>query len=246
MFNRIPFTDDIQGTKAADYLYNTLGLTQIAVMHDGDAYGQGLAEKVREVFELLGGTVVAFEPITPGEADYSSVLNAIAAQSPQAIYYGGYDAEGAVIKNQMAVAGMPDTIFFSDDGVFGSNFLDLTGPNGEGAYAASALPPESEARTAFETKFEAAYGRKAGSLSTFSWHGYDIVSALVYAIQEVTIVGDDGNLYIPREALVAAVRGLSGFTGVTGDITCNETGECNTAGPTFFIVQDGEWVIPTQ
>ena len=47
---------------------------------------------------------------------------------------------------------------------------------------------------------------------------------------------------VPREALVAGVRGLVGYQGLTGDISCNESGECNTAGPTFFIVEDGAWV----
>ena len=49
-------------------------------------------------------------------------------------------------------------------------------------------------------------------------------------------------LYVPRGALVNAVRKMKNFVSITGDITCNEIGECNTAGPTFYIVQNGEWV----
>jgi len=79
--------------------------------------------------------------------------------------------------------------------------------------------------------------------SSYTWHGYDAVNALIAAIKEVAILSDDGNLYIPREALIQAVRNLSGFQGVTGDITCNESGECNTSGPTFFVVENGEWVV---
>jgi len=86
------------------------------------------------------------------------------------------------------------------------------------------------------------YGEEAGSLSTFSWHGYDVVSALVSAIKGVAVKAGDGNLYIPREALVQAVGGLSGYGGLTGDITCSG-GECNTAGPTFLFVEAGEWVL---
>jgi len=58
----------------------------------------------------------------------------------------------------------------------------------------------------------------------------------------VAIVGEDGNLYVPREALVTAVRSLTGFQGLTGEITCSEVGECNATGPTFFVVEDGAWV----
>ena len=241
IFNRIPFTDDIQGTNAAQYLYETLGLTKLAVMHDGDAYGKGLAEKVQEVFTELGGEVVAFEAITPGETDYSAVLTDISARGPEGIFYGGYYSEAAVIASNMPVAGLSDVVLFSDDGSFGASFIELAGDQAEGVYATSALPPSSPERDAFDALFEETYGSVPGELSTFTWHGWDVVNALIYAINQVAVLGDDGSLYIPRQALVDAVNNLSGFEGLTGTISCSD-GECNTAGPTFFIVQDGEWV----
>jgi branched-chain amino acid transport system substrate-binding protein len=186
--------------------------------------------------------VVAFEAIAKGEADYSGPLNKVSALKPEAVFYGGYQGEAAVLKNQMATAGLENAIFFSDDGTYGTKFLELTGPNGEGAYATSAVPPVSPERDAFEAAYLAEYGQKAGELSTFTWHGYDIVAALISAIRQTALKSSDGNLYIPREALVKAVRGLAGYQGLTGEITCNAEGECNTAGPTFFVVKDGQWV----
>lgn len=242
VFNRIAFTDDVQGTNIANYLYDKLGKRSLAILHDGDAYGMGLAEKVREVFTAKGGRVVAFEAITKGESDYTAPLNKVAALKPDALFYGGYVAEAAVIKNQMATVGLGDVVFFSDDGAFGAKFLELTGEKGEGAYATSAVPPSSKEKDAFDAAYEAAYGVKPGELSTFTWHGYDIVAALIEAVKQTAIEGEDGNLYVPREKLVKAVRGLSGFRGLTGVITCNESGECNTAGPTFFVVRNGTWV----
>ena len=242
VFNRIAFTDDIQGTRAAEYLFNQLGVTRIAIMHDGDAYGQGLAETVRRVFTELGGEVVAFQAVTVGETDYSAPLTEIAAFAPEAIYFGGYYPEASVIANNMPVAGLTDTILFSDDGTFGSTFIELAGENAEGAYATSALPPASEAVDAFTQAYLDAYGVEPGALSTFTWHGYDVACALSTVIANVAVEGPDGNVYISREAMVAGVRNLTGFQGLTGEITCNESGECNTAGPTFFQVQNGEWV----
>jgi len=242
VFNRIPFTDDVQGTNAAEYLYNVLGVKKLALMHDGDAYGQGLAEKVQTVFTELGGEVVAFQAITAGETDYTAPLTDIGAQSPDAIYYGGYYPEAAVIANNMPVAGLTDVILFSDDGTFGTTFLELAGENAEGVYATSGLPPASEAKDKFETDYTTKYGTAPGELSTFTWHGYDIVAALITVINQVALLGDDGNLYVPREAMVAGVRALSGYQGLTGEITCSEVGECNATGPTFFVVENGAWV----
>lgn len=242
VFNRIAFTDAVQGEFAADYLYNKLGLTKIAVMHDGGAYGQGLADVVNVKFAELGGEVVAYEAITPGEVDYTATLSAIAANAPQAVYFGGYVAEGVVLANQMAQSGLGDAVFFGCDGTFGAEFIEKTGANGEGAYAASVIPPESQEKIDFDAQYLEEFGVPAGSLSPYTWSGHDAAAALIAQIRAVAVEGGDGNLYIPRGALVAAVRGMSGFSSITGDITCNAVGECNTAGPTFYVVENGEWV----
>lgn len=245
IFNRIPFTDDIQGTNAGNYLYETLGITKLAVLHDGDAYGKGLAEKVMQVFGLAGGEVVAFEALTPGETDYSAVLTDVEAKGPEAIFFGGYYPEAAVIANNMPVVGLTDVVLFSDDGTFGVSFIELAGDQAEGAYATSALPPSSPEEEAFSALFEGTFGDLPGSLSTFSWHGWDVVNALISAIRQTAVLSDDGNLYVHRDSLVDAVNFLTGFQGLTGVISCTR-GECNTAGPTFFIVQNGEWVEATK
>ena len=112
VFNRLVFTDAAQGKFAAEYLYDDLGFKRVAVMHDGQAYGQGLAQVVNDEFTALGGEVTDFQTITPGESDYSAPLAAIAANSPEALYYGGYVQEAVVLVNGMKSAGLTDTIFF--------------------------------------------------------------------------------------------------------------------------------------
>ncbi|HLV44369.1 MAG TPA: branched-chain amino acid ABC transporter substrate-binding protein [Aggregatilineales bacterium] len=243
VFNRIAFTDQVQGEQAAAYLFNNIGAQTLAVVHDGGAYGQGLADVVAAEFEALGGEVVATEAVTPGETDYSAPLAAIGAMAPDAVYFGGYSPEASVIANQMGTAGLGDAVFFSDDGTYGVDFLNLAGENAEGAFATSLVPPESPARAEFDAAYEEQFGQQPGVLSAFTWNGFDIVAALCSVISETAEVGDDGTVYVPRAALVQNVRGLSGFEGLSGDITCSETGECNTAGPTFYMVQDGAWVL---
>jgi len=242
VFNRVAFTDDIQAGDSAEFLYNELGVTKLAVMHDGGTYGQGLADLTQEKFEELGGEVVAYEAVTVGETDYTAVLSSVAAKEPEAIYFGGYVAEGVVIVNQMAQSGLEGVIFFGCDGTFGKEFLEKTGANGEGAYAASLVPPDSPAKDAFDAAHMEAYGEAPGVLSPYTWSGYDAAKALMEQVAAVAVLGDDGALYVPRGALVKAVRTMSGVAGITGDITCTEVGECNTAGPALYIIQDGEWV----
>ena len=243
VFNRVAFTDTAQGKFAAEYLFNTLGFTKIAVMHDGQAYGQGLAAVVEARFKELGGEVVASEAVTPGETDYTAPLSAVAAKGPQAVYYGGYVQEAVVLVNQMGQSGLNDVVFFGCDSTYGADFITRSGANAEGSYSVALIPPASPERTKFDEAYKAQFGAEAGSLSPYTWNAYDAASALVSAIKAVAFKGDDGALYVPRTAVTNAVRGLKDFKGLTGTLTCDAAGECNSTGPTFYIVKDSAWVV---
>ena len=243
VFNRIVGNDKAQGMLAANFIFTNLGLKKLAIIHDGGAYGLGLAERTREVFTSLGGEVVAFQGIETGGADYSAVLADVASNSPEAIFFGGYTGEAAVIRNQMAGAGMAGATFVSDDGIYGSQFVQLAGANSEGVYDTSAgRPAGSTAVSEFDAKYLAAYGVATGSLSPYSWYSYTSAMVLVEAVKSVGVTGADGNLYIPRAALVAAVRATSGYQSLIGVITCDPTGECGQGGFAPFMVQEGTWV----
>ena len=242
VFNRNVFTDAAQGKFAAAYLYNKLNIKNLAIMHDGQTYGQGLAQVVNDQLKALGGTVVAFEAITPGQSDYSAPLADIASKKPQALFYGGYTAEAVVIVNQMKQSGLTGVTFFGDDGTFGQDFLDRTAANGEGAYSTSLIPLASDAKTKFDAAYLAAYGQPTGKLSPYTWTAYDAAAVLIRAIESMAILSDNGNLYVPRTALVAAVRATSNYQGISGVISCDATGECSASGPVFNVDKSGKWV----
>jgi branched-chain amino acid transport system substrate-binding protein len=241
VFNRVAFTDAMQGSLAASYIYTTLGMKKIAVMHDGGAYGQGLADLTAEAFEGYGGEVVAYEGITPGETDYSAPLAAIAAAEPELIYFGGYDADAAVMVSQMAAAGLEGVKFFGCDGTYGIKYIELAGDASEGTYSTYVPIPESDAFTKFQADYLADYGEEQGALSPFSPHGHDSAAVLLAAMDKVA-VEDGDNLVIPRKALADEVRSTQDFTGLTGTISCDADGECAAASILFMQVVDGEWV----
>jgi branched-chain amino acid transport system substrate-binding protein len=247
VFNRIAFTDLNQGNAAADYLYNNLSVKKLAAIHDGSDYGKGLADIVAAQFTADGGEVVDEVAITPGETDYTAVLSAVSSKTPDAIFFGGYTAEGAIIANQMKQTGLENAIFFGDDGTYGADFLSRTGTNGEGAYATIApASPDSDAKEAFNAAYLDEFGKEAGSLSPYTWAGYDSAAALVSVVKSVAFVGADGKLYIPRTTLMNSVRSLSSYVGLSGTFTCQSNGECNVDKPQFVVVKDGAWVPADQ
>jgi branched-chain amino acid transport system substrate-binding protein len=244
VFNRVAFTDAAQGKFAAEYIYNELGKTRVAVMHDGQSYGQGLTEVMAARFQELGGEVVETQAITPGDSAtaYEAPLSSIASKNPEVLYYGGYVQEAVILVGLLDQTGLSDVIFFGCDGTYGEDFITRGGANAEGAYAVALVPASSDTVTAFNDKYQSQFGAAAGSLSPFTWNAYDSAATLVAAVKQVAFKDADGSLVIPRGALVDAVRGTSDYQGLSGTLSCDAVGECNASGPIFYIVQGGQWV----
>ena len=147
-----------------------------------------------------------------------------------------------MLVNELKQSGLQGVIFFGDDGTFGQDFLDRSGANGEGAYATSLIPAASAAKDAFDAAYKAAYGTDPGKLSPYTWTAYDAGAVLIKAIKETAVMGSDGTLYVPRSALVAAVRATRDYQGLAGTVSCDATGECASSSPNFNIVKNGQWV----
>lgn len=240
VFNRNAFTDAFQAFGSAIFMREDLDAKDIAILHDGSDYGQALADNVKNEFVSLGGEVVLFDAITPGEFDYTPPLLVIQNLAPTAIYYAGYMAEAAVIVNQMNQLNMTEISFVSGDGVFGSDYIDKTGTNGIGSYASTLIPPNSANVSKFNSAYKDRFGIEPGSLSAFSWNSYDAALALINAIQRVAIIEGD-KIYVPRAELVNAVRTTKDLNGLTGVINCSEFGECNQTGPVFYRSDGVSW-----
>ena len=79
-------------------------------------------------------------------------------------------------------------------------------------------------------------------LSPFSYMSYDATTALIMAAKEAAMLSKNGNLYIPRGAVVDAIRNLTEWAGISGTYTCDDIGECNAEGPQIWVVKDGDFV----
>ena len=75
---RTAHNDKIQGAKAAEYVFNELGLKTAATINDGSLYADKLQQVFAENFKQLGGTITAQLAVDPNGSDFSSVLADIA------------------------------------------------------------------------------------------------------------------------------------------------------------------------
>jgi len=228
-FNRAVVSDGFQGKVAAQFIFENLGVTKIATIHDGSPYGEGLVTEVTKRFEELGGEVVAADAVNVGDTDFRSLLEDMAPAEPELIYFGGFAAEGARLAQQRADAGLGDVIFMGADGIKGGEFPTLAGDAKEGVYASSAIPTvaDQERVDALLARYVEKYG--VDPTGPFQVNAYDATNMLLDAIEAVGTLDDSGNLVIDRAALSEYIRTITDFEGMSGNLNCDGTGECSAA-----------------
>ncbi|MEX0784537.1 MAG: branched-chain amino acid ABC transporter substrate-binding protein [Dehalococcoidia bacterium] len=237
-FLRTTYNDAIQGPVQAEFAYDTLGAKTVYVVHDTDAYGQGLAESFSAAFEDAGGEIVGTEGYEKKATDFASIVTNIQNEDPDLVYMSGFYAEAIPFIKQLR-AQNKDVLFLAGDGVKNDEFTKGAGAEAEGAYLTLPSPVyESDAYNDFGEAFEAETGGKRDA-SPFVAEAYDAVSIILAAIEEVA--EEDGDaLVIDLEKLNDEIRDTE-IDGAAGHISFDARGE-NTGGETpvsLFVVKDG-------
>jgi branched-chain amino acid transport system substrate-binding protein len=239
---RTAHNDEVQGKAMAQFAYNELGVTQVAAIHDGDPYTEGLARVFADSFTGLGGQVVEFTAVNKGDTDMRPVLAAVAAAGPpELIYYPVFTAEGGFLTKQAKeVSGLEDTILAAADGMISAAAVEAVGEAGEGMYFSG---PDLGFSGATYDEFIAKYVEDYGSepISVFHAHAFDATNLIFGCIEEVGIE-EGGSLHIGRQAMRDCLYATDGFEGITGSLSCNQYGDC--ADPKIAVnqLQNGEYV----
>ena len=234
VFRTVP-NDDLQAQVTVDYLTKELGLTSIAIIDDQSIYGEGLATAVKQKFEAAGGTVTSFEGINRGESDYSAVVSTSMTGSPQGVYFGGMDAEGMKLVVQFRAANFSG-VFFGPDGIKSQpSFADAAGAAAEGAYMTFGAVGGAAGYDDFLAAFKAKFG---GDPVAYGPGSYDATLILLQAADRVATVDANGNLVIGRKALADSIRATP-FTGVTGHLEFDQSGDLKVVSISVFQVKGG-------
>ncbi|UVE17527.1 branched-chain amino acid ABC transporter substrate-binding protein [Pseudomonas sp. LS44] len=118
--------DDQQGIVAGDYITNTLKAKKVAVIHDKDTYGQGLADATKAQLAKNGVEAVLYEGLTRGEKDFNALVTKIRAAGTEVVYFGGCHPEAGPLVRQMREQGVTAT-FISGDCVVTDEFVTTAG-----------------------------------------------------------------------------------------------------------------------
>jgi branched-chain amino acid transport system substrate-binding protein len=224
-YMRTAHNDTIQGAAMANFAWEK-GFKKAATVHDGSLYADKLQQVFADEFKKLGGTITAQEAVAPTDTDMKPMLTRVAATGPEFMYFPIFIAAGGQITKQAKeVPGMENVQLAGADGIFSPDFLKAAGDSALGMYHSS---PDFSAFGAgyqdFLAKHQAKYGENV--LAPFHAHAYDGTNIIFAAIEKVAVKDADGTLHIPRQALRDAMIATKDFTGLTGNLTCNATGDC--------------------
>ena len=242
-YYRTAHNDLYQGAAMADFVYNDLGYTTAAAMHDGDPYTQGLAQAFSDAFEALGGTMTGFTGVNKEDTDMVPVLTEIAAGSPQALFFPIFQPAGDFVADQAkGVAGLENVQLLAADGLLNSDYLALS--QSEGMYFSGPdvrfgqNKNESTGKTAAEVlaDYEANHGEAPSA--PFWGHNYDATAMLLDAIKNSSSVNDAGQLVIDKAAVRTYLTAIRGYSGVIGTINCDDFGDCGSQKITVVLNTD--------
>ncbi|MDX1757001.1 MAG: branched-chain amino acid ABC transporter substrate-binding protein [Marinobacter sp.] len=129
--------DSMQGPVAARHLISQ-NPERVAIVHDKQQYGEGIASAVRDTLEEAGVEVAMFEGITAGDKDFSSLITKLKQADVDYVYYGGYHPELGLILRQARQADL-DAVFMGPEGVGNKDINTIAGDAAEGLLVT--LPP---------------------------------------------------------------------------------------------------------
>ena len=232
---RTIYSDADAGKFDAEYFYENLQCRTLATIHDGSPYAAQLAKVAADNFRELGGEVVAEEAVAPTDVDMRPVLTGIAAKEPCVLYYPIFVAAAAQITRQAPdIPGLEDTKTIGSSALMAPGFLEAAGEAAVG-FNFTNVDTTPEAMGAQYPAFVERYKSKFGELPIQAFHAnaYDGAKILIAAIEETAVTDDSGNTYIGRQALRDRLFATKGYEGISGEITCDEHGQC--AGFKFAV-----------
>ena len=211
-------SDAVQGPAVAAYMRDTLGYTKVCVVAGDSDYGTDLAAQVTAVLGAVADPTCA-AGVVEGDQDFSAAVATVTAAQPDAVFYGGYVAEAALLVKQLRAAGFTGA-FVSGDGAADVDFFRIGGDAANGAYVACPCGPAPDA-------FAAAYTRQFGQApGAFAVEGYDLTTIILKGI-------DSGAT--DRASLVDFVRHYDG-QGLARHYSWTSTGELTEALVWIFQV----------
>jgi branched-chain amino acid transport system substrate-binding protein len=235
-WHRIIPNDNVEGAQGADWLARS-GAKKVFVLNDLSAYGQGVANTMAKELKAKGVAVVTKGVDGTTTKNYNPIAQTITASGVDALFYGGYDAQAALLAKALKSAGFKGRTVTGNGGK-SSVFTKNAGPAGNGWYFtcgcqdATTAPSAKQFTTDYQSKFNT-------PPSTYSPEAFDAANAMIEAIKTAAKNGTP-----TRQTVADAVNNLD-YKGITTTVKFDKTGEVDASAQVVNLFQekDGKIVL---
>jgi branched-chain amino acid transport system substrate-binding protein len=237
-YTRVIVADDEQG-QAGALLMEEEGVESVYILDDKETYGKGLADQVQKSAEELGIQVIGREGVDTTAANFRSVMNKIAQEDPDAIYFGGIIENNAaqLIKDKVG-AGMSndDVLFIGPDGIFLDALLSQAGAAAEGTYVTFGGLPESELSAKGQQFVQEYESRYDDDIQPYTAYAYEAANVMLDAIERASKDGE-----VTRETVLKEIFATEDYNGVLGTWSFDEDGDTTLTELSVQQVENGEF-----
>jgi branched-chain amino acid transport system substrate-binding protein len=244
-YARVVTTDDYQGSAAAQFAAQDLGVKACYVLNDNQTYGQGVAKAFADEAVKQGIKVLGVDSWDAKQPNYTALFTKIKALNPDCLYIGGiFDNNGGqLVKDKFKVLGDNTKVkAIGPDGFTG--YPDLVAlKEAQGMYltfaglSADLLLQAGGAGADFLNAYKEKYG--SAPVGSYPLYGVAALQVIIAAIEAAAAKGD-----VTRKAVTEAV--FSGGLTIPADksILGKEmridpaTGDVNVRDITVLVVKD--------
>ena len=214
-WHRIIPNDNVEGTQGADWLART-GAKKVYVLNDLSTYGAGVAATMAKELKKKGVQVITNGVDGTTTKNYNPIAQTIANSGADAMFYGGYDAQAALLAKALQAAGYKGRTV-SGNGAKDSVFTKNAGSAGNGWFFTCGCQDATVAPSA--KAFTAAYKAKFNQdPSTYSPEAYDAANLMMDAISKAQ------GTPVTRTSLMTALN-AENYKGITTTIKFQKNGE---------------------
>jgi len=205
--------DSAQGPAAGNYIADHVKPKVVAVLHDKQQYGEGIATAVKQTLEAKGTKVAVFEGLNAGDKDFSSIIQKLKQNNVDFVYYGGYHPELGLILRQAQEKGLKAK-FMGPEGVGNDSISQIAQNASEGLLVT--LPKSFDADPENKKIVDAIKADGKDPSGPFVFPAYSAVELIAQGIKAAKSEDTDK---------VAAAIHAGSFKTPTGTLSYDEKGD---------------------
>ncbi len=242
---RIAAPDTVQGPAMADFAYDTLKLTKIAIWSDNETFGKGVADNFAKRFQSKGGTVVVRSDFdTKTTSDFKPFLQRAKDGGAQGIYAGATSATKGCIPRAQS-KGILDVPYLGPDGIGDTQCIKDAGDQASNMYFtnAAAEAAQDSANKDLIAAFTKAFPQKDDT-GAYTFPGYDCAKILIDGIGRA--IDTAGGNMPTRKQVLDAVQKTDKLKLSTGTYSFDKNGDPTTATMAFYQLKGTDWAFVKQ